>query len=221
MSALAVLTGLSGLSSLVFISFGQLLMMTSHRVGLSRWGVLFGSAPLVLGTAMCLGSILGAAGLSSPDGACRWSLAVSVWLAAPLSLGNFLSFLTFVTRRHNIFKLVEDNERGGPPPNVFRRWYDGIIWLCVALTVLEALRYRLGKRRLSVMAAEQGEGLGPDARGRSLLAGDIEEEREITLRERLLWERHCNHLRRACAERNEGLVSKARNSQEQGWTKPQ
>lgn len=63
-----LLTIFRGLAGVTFLCFGELFWMHLSRIGLEHEGKLLGSIALILGAAMAVAALCGAAGLSVRDG---------------------------------------------------------------------------------------------------------------------------------------------------------
>ncbi|CAM9480462.1 unnamed protein product, partial [Ectocarpus sp. 12 AP-2014] len=166
------LTICRGFAGIAFLCFGELFWMHLNRIGLEGEGKLLGSIALVLGSMMAIGALCGAAGtMFSADEGGRLPLLGAVYLSAPLSLADLIAGITFIVKRSEVLRLDLEHEQSrggrphpGPPSPVpggddpesqadsFRRLYDAFLCMALAFSVLEALMFRLGSRRIAANA---------------------------------------------------------------------
>eukprot|EP00903_Cladosiphon_okamuranus_P013291 g12390.t1 len=238
------LTIFRGLAGVAFLCFGELFWMHMSRIGLEGEGKVLGTIALVLGATMVVGALCGAAGISfSADEGGRLPLLASVYLAAPLSLADLVGAITFMVKRSQVLRLDLEHEethggrpKPGPPSDVpespqsrtdaFRRLYDTFVVLALAFSVLEALMFRLGRRRIANNAErwrrERGVGGGGSFLSTGALESLLDEEdvrhagwedwRGQTVQQSLLMEQRFEQLRRTNQEKNEGLLEHTRGS---------
>eukprot|EP00752_Nemacystus_decipiens_P014713 g13103.t1 len=239
------LTIFRGLAGVAFLCFGELFWMHTSRIGLEGEGKVLGTIALVLGAAMAVGALCGAAGISfSADEGGRLPLVASVYLSAPLSLADLVGAVTFMAKRSEVLRLdLEHEETHGGRPNpgppgpggapespqsrtdAFRRLYDTFIVLALAFSVLEALMFRLGRRRIAANADRWRRTRGIGGGGGSFLStGALEsllDEEDVrhagwedwrgeTVQQSLLMEQRYEQLRRSNLEKNEGLLEHTR-----------
>ncbi|CAM9469065.1 unnamed protein product [Hapterophycus canaliculatus] len=94
-----------GIAGIAFLCFGELFWMHLSRMGLTDDAQVLGSIALVLGSAMAVGALCGAAGHSfSADEGGRLPRLGAVYLCAPLSLADLVGAITFTIKRSEVRK---------------------------------------------------------------------------------------------------------------------